>query len=116
MERLPSKAYGISLKAGDVFVLGWSRASGYGDPLERGLSLIAKDLRDGAATREWVAKIHGIIFDSAGAIDEKATTAHRERLRHARIVNVPERNRRPKLDLSAARSAAESLVLVKIGY
>jgi hypothetical protein len=34
-ERLPPKVYGIKLGEHDVFVLGWSGASGYRDPLER---------------------------------------------------------------------------------
>jgi N-methylhydantoinase B len=117
MERLPPKAYGIGLEAGDVFVLGWSGASGYGDPLDRREpSLIAKDLRDGAATREWVGRINGVVFDFAGVIDEKATIARRNELRRARIVDMPERKRRPKLNLSAARAVAESLVLLKVGH
>jgi N-methylhydantoinase B len=111
MERLPPKAYGVPLNAGDVFILGWSGASGYGDPLDRDLSLIAKDLRDGSATRQWVEKINGVIFDSTGAIDAQRTSTKRDELRRARIINVPGRKHRAKLNLSTARPVAENLVL-----
>jgi len=63
----------------------------------------------------WVAKVHGVVFDPSGAIDETATEQHRINLRHSRIVNVPDRVRRAKLDLAAARPVAESLVLAKAG-
>lgn len=113
MERLPPKAYGIGLEPGDVFILGWSGASGYGDPLERELSLIAKDLQDGAATREWIEKINGVVFDPSGVIDEPKTLARRDELRRARVINVPKRKSRPKVDLDSARIVAEGLVLAK---
>jgi len=114
-ERLPPKAYGLELGQRDVFILGWTGASGYGDPLERDTALIANDLRNGTATVSWVAKVHGVVFDPSGAIDETATEQHRINLRHSRIVNVPDRVRRAKLDLAAARPVAESLVLAKAG-
>jgi N-methylhydantoinase B len=50
-ERLPPKAYGIRLGKGDVFVMGWSAAGGYGDPLERDFELIAKRFLPFATTR-----------------------------------------------------------------
>jgi len=113
MERLPPKAYGIKLGAGDVFIMGWAGASGYGDPLERGLDLIAKDLRDGSATREWVEKTHGVAFKADGSIDAEASEARRAELRRGRLANLPERKKRAKIDLAAARQVAESLVLAK---
>ena len=114
MERLPPKAYGIKLEAGDVFVLGWAGASGYGDPLERDIDLIAKDLRDGSATRGWVEKIHGAVFKTDGSIDAEATVARRGELRRARLANLPERKKRPKINPADARPVAESLVLAKV--
>ncbi len=115
MERLPPKAYGIKLGAGDVFILGWSGASGYGDPLERALDLIAKDLRDGSATAGWVEKIHGVVFKPDGNIDAPATFARRTELRRARLVNLPARKKRAKIDPAIAHPVAESLVLAKAG-
>ena len=44
-----------------------------------------------------------------------ATAQRRVNLRHARIVNVPERVSRAKLELGIARPAAESLVLAQVG-
>jgi N-methylhydantoinase B len=101
MERLPPKAYGIKLGAGDVFILGWSGASGYGDPLERALELIAKDLRDGSATAKWVEQIYGVVFKHDGTIDAAATLARRSELRRARLVNLPERKRRATEQIAA---------------
>ena len=74
-ERLPPKAYGIRLGKGDVFVMGWSAAGGYGDPLERDFELIAKDLREGSATAAWVAKIHGVVLNRDSTIDGRLRSA-----------------------------------------
>jgi len=77
--------------------------------------LIAKDLQEGSATAAWVAKIHGVVFDQDGAIDAAAPTAHWIELRRARLINLPERKRRAKVNVGAARSVAESLVLARVG-
>lgn len=114
-ERLPPKAYGIELGPRDVFVLGWTGASGYGDPLDRDTRLIAEDLRNGAVTAAWVGKVHGVVFDGSGAIDQRATAKRRAELRQGRIANMGPRGTRPKLNLAAARPVAENLVLAKVG-
>jgi N-methylhydantoinase B len=113
-ERLPPKAYGIQLGPHDTFVMGWAGASGYGDPLDRDLELIEKDLRDGAATANWAGKIYGVVFDQNGAIDKEATVVRRAEIKRARLANVPERKRRAKLDLGASRVVAEGLVLATV--
>jgi N-methylhydantoinase B len=114
-ERLPPKAYGIKLSERDVFILGWSGASGYGDPLDRPLDLIANDLRNGAVTFGWVARIYGVVFNPDNTIDEAATASRRAELRRSRIVNAPTRAAREKLDLAAARPVAENLILAQRG-
>jgi len=60
-------------------------AGGWGDALDRDLTLAARDLRDGLVTIEGAARDYGVV--SSGdppLIDEAATEALRARLRATR--------------------------------
>ncbi len=53
---------------------------GYGDPLNRSLDRIRRDLSDGKITRGYAETHHGVVFRGE-AIDEEATAARRAALR-----------------------------------
>ena len=57
--RLPDKATGIRLRAGDRFVVETSGGGGLGDSLERAAAAVSADLRDGRITRVAAARDHG---------------------------------------------------------
>jgi N-methylhydantoinase B len=58
---------------------------GWGDPLDRDLAAVAKDLRDGLVTVEGAARDYGVVASGdPPAIDRVATEALRSRMRATR--------------------------------
>ncbi len=57
--RLPDKATGIRLRAGDRFVVETSGGGGLGDPRERDRAMVAADLRDGRVSADSAARDYG---------------------------------------------------------
>jgi N-methylhydantoinase B len=54
---------------------------GYGDPLERDLELIRRDLHDGKTSPQFAATHYGVVFaDARSEIDVEQTRARRRRL------------------------------------
>jgi len=75
----------MTLRKGQVFRHELPGAGGWGDPLDRDLSLVAKDLRDGLVTLEGAARDYGVVaLGDPPQIDAAATEALRARLRLAR--------------------------------
>lgn len=72
-----SKGGPFELPAGSVIEMRTPGGGGYGDPLERPLDLVARDVRRGYVSRGKAAAEYGVVFDSAGELDEQATTARR---------------------------------------
>jgi len=75
----------MTLRRGEVFRHDLPGGGGWGDPLDRDLALVAKDLRDGLVTIAGAARDYGVV--AAGdppVIDEAATGALRARLRATR--------------------------------
>jgi N-methylhydantoinase B len=73
----------MTLHRGQVFRHELPGAGGYGDPLQRDLALVAKDLRDGLVTTEAAARDYGVVaHGDPPQIDATATEA----LRRARKV------------------------------
>jgi N-methylhydantoinase B len=71
----------MTLRRGQVFRHELPGAGGYGDPLQRDLALVAKDLRDGLLTAEAAARDYGVVAcGDPPQIDATAT----ENLRKAR--------------------------------
>jgi N-methylhydantoinase B len=80
--RFPSgKVYGRALKPGDAYILRSGGGGGYGSPLDRPLSQIESDLRQGYISRERAEGCYGVCFDEAGTMDEAASAARRAALR-----------------------------------
>jgi N-methylhydantoinase B len=73
----------MTLRRGQVFRHELPGAGGYGDPLQRDLALVAKDLRDGLVTIEGAARDYGVVaLGDPPQIDTTAT----ETLRNSRKV------------------------------
>ncbi|MCW3477130.1 hydantoinase B/oxoprolinase family protein [Limobrevibacterium gyesilva] len=75
----------MTLKRGQVFRHELPGAGGWGNPLDRSLDLVAKDLRDGLVTIEGAARDYGVVAGGdPPIIDHAATHALRTQLRAKR--------------------------------
>lgn len=79
-EELPSKAESIPVQAGDTLVFSTAGGGGLGDPLKRDPELVAREIRRGLVSEEVARTEYGVVLDTDGAVDETATTGHRERI------------------------------------
>ncbi len=62
-----------------------SSGGGYGDPLERGLDRVTRDLRLGYLDARQAEARYGVVLDGAGEIDAGRTEARRAELSDARV-------------------------------
>ncbi|MCC6532988.1 MAG: hydantoinase B/oxoprolinase family protein [Burkholderiales bacterium] len=81
---IPGKVSGFPLHRGDAVVMESAGGGGYGDPLGRATSMVARDLAEGYVTPAHAEAHYGIVFGGGHRIDERATAARRDRLRAAR--------------------------------
>jgi N-methylhydantoinase B len=75
-EELEPKAFGVPQNKGDIYVLRWCGAGGYGDPLEREPDAVARDVAAGAVSAEAAEKFYAVVL-SDGGVDSEATEARR---------------------------------------
>jgi N-methylhydantoinase B len=75
-----SKGGPFELPPGSRIEMRTPGGGGYGDPLERPVDLLARDLRRGYVSRAKAEADYGAAFDKHGTLDEKATDARRKRL------------------------------------
>jgi N-methylhydantoinase B len=71
-EAAPSK-FTMELAGGAVIRHEQAGGGGYGDPFERALELIERDLLDGKVTSTFAEQYHGVVLDQAGKVDRKAS-------------------------------------------
>jgi N-methylhydantoinase B/oxoprolinase/acetone carboxylase alpha subunit len=69
----------------DVWMQSSGDGGGFGDPLDRDLSLIAQDLENGLTTRRSAENVYGVAFASDGSVDPAATADRRARCRRERL-------------------------------
>jgi N-methylhydantoinase B len=84
------KAQRIAVHPGDVVVIEGTSGGGYGNPLERPVESVARDVRDGLLSAERAKRDYGVVLDTSGAIDLEATASLRARL-SARFHELAER-------------------------
>lgn len=83
-QALPSKLT-MTIKRGDVFRHELPGAGGWGDPLERDLNLVLRDVRNEVISPAAARDEYGVVIRAAGGlIDEPATRRLREKRRGAR--------------------------------
>jgi len=75
-ETLPAKAFGIPQNARDVYVMSWTGAGGYGDPIERPPADVLADVVAEAVTSGEAERLYGVVVRD-GAVDAAATDAGR---------------------------------------
>lgn len=74
-----------SLGRKDTYYLHWQGGGGYGDPLLREPSMVAKDLATGKVSTRGAHEVYGVTLGSDGSVDQAGTKALRERLREERV-------------------------------
>ena len=82
-ERNLGKIDVLKLAAGDVLRIATSAGGGFGDPLERPLDKIERDLLSGLVTRGHAERAYGLVFGNDGSIDPDASAARRATLHRA---------------------------------
>ncbi|MFX0026378.1 MAG: hydantoinase B/oxoprolinase family protein [Candidatus Hermodarchaeota archaeon] len=81
--------YPVNLENNDLFYHTQSGGPGYGDPLERKIELVKKDLDDEIYTKDIIYRVYGVVAEydnnkEEWVIDEDATQKHREELLNER--------------------------------
>lgn len=83
--RAPGKVANFKLEKDDLIVFKSSGGGGYGDPLDRDVARVARDVQLGYVSPERAREVYGVIMNDNG-VDENATRARRRQLRRGRIV------------------------------
>jgi N-methylhydantoinase B len=103
---LPSKCDGIAVNAGDRLHYRTWGGGGWGDPLAREPALVALEVQRGLVTPDG-ARNYGVVCDTRGALDERATAALRKKMTAARA-DIPVFNRGPTIEELRARCLKET--------
>ena len=75
----------VEIEEGDVLRHEMSSGGGWGDPLERDLALVARDVLDEKVSIPHAAEAYGVIVDpDTLEVDEAATAALRDEIRAQR--------------------------------
>jgi N-methylhydantoinase B len=80
---LPSKVDALRVEAGDRFVFRTAGAGGWGDPLERPVEQVDRDIRRLLVSEEAAAELYGVVRRD-GTVDAEATLERRRRIREER--------------------------------
>ncbi len=88
------KVSSYPMTAGDVLTMRAAGGGGYGDPLERDVSLVVDDVADGYITPERAYEAYGVVLDAKGVPDLEETTSRRTELasrrQHLRLAGTSE--------------------------
>jgi N-methylhydantoinase B len=68
----------------DVFAVSWQGGGGWGDPLERDLQSVERDVAAGLVSPNAAKQIYGVVL-SGGKVDAKASEESRQRMRLERV-------------------------------
>lgn len=78
-ERSVGKISVLEMRRGDVIRITSPTGGGFGNPLERDLAAIEKEIDNGMLSRERAAQVYAVVFGQDGHIDEQATQQQRLR-------------------------------------
>lgn len=81
VELYPGETPNIECKDGDLFVGSALTTAAWGDPLDRDLSLVERDVHYGWLTSDVVSKIYGAVTDEDGKVKVKESEELRQKMR-----------------------------------
>lgn len=87
-EVLHIQAVGVELSPGEHFELNCASGGGFGDPLDRAVEALARDLAEDRLDPEMAGQAYGVVFDAAGCIDAAATQQRRHAIRRERLAGA----------------------------
>ena len=73
LEMLPGKFDHLAMAPGDMFVMRTGGGGGWGDPFEREVERVHRDVVVGLLTREQAYERYGVVVTESGELDEAAT-------------------------------------------
>jgi N-methylhydantoinase B len=75
----------VAMTNRDVFAVSWQGGGGWGDPLERDIDAVARDLMSEAVSRTAARRIYGVCLGGDGVGMIEATDRERQKLRQRRV-------------------------------
>jgi len=75
----------IELDENCVWTTNFPNLAGYGDPLDRDLDLVERDLREGKTSPQATFAVYGVVVDESGRVDRAATQVERSKRRQERL-------------------------------
>ncbi len=79
---------GVVLKADEVFEFRLGSGGGYGDPIDRPTSEVARDVRQGRLTCAEASDVYGVVLDARGDVNSDATSMRRASVLRSRLENA----------------------------
>ncbi|MDG2004021.1 MAG: hydantoinase B/oxoprolinase family protein [Novosphingobium sp.] len=76
---------GVALSPGDTFEMFCASGGGFGDPLDREVKSLARDLHENRVDAETLRNIYGAVLTDGGELNEEATAARRDEMRAERL-------------------------------
>jgi len=83
---IPGKVTGFPMGPGDIVRMETSGGGGYGDPLQRDLESVKRDVKQETLTVQQADLRFGVVFDTVGGVDEARTANRRKELLAARVM------------------------------
>ncbi len=118
---LPSVTSNYRLIPGDIVNTVLQNGGGYGDPLERPIANVERDLKDGAISLDTARRIYGAVVLEHLHVSSEETVIQREKIRQGRLMAMksPRKDFHPDKDFERpgplARVWGESLLIEEDG-
>lgn len=84
LERIPSKIDNLKIARGDRVIFKTAGSGGWGDPLDRPMAELVRDVRQDLVSHAAAARDYGVVFAGVRTVDEAATIVMRSRIRSER--------------------------------